>query len=102
MRILYSKRGTGKTREAISIASKTSSHIVCEGKKRASEVFSMAKEMGMDIPFPLTYDEFVEGRFYGMSVKSFVIEDVDLLIQRFARGIPVKLITITREGEDHE
>lgn len=95
MRIISRPRGGGKTTELIRISAENFSYIVVDSRRRAAAVFHQAKDMGLDIPFPITYDELINGDFYGKGIAAFLIDDIDQLVQRLARGVPVRAITIT-------
>jgi predicted AAA+ superfamily ATPase len=97
MQIIYKPRQSGKTTKLIEIASCEVFHIVCRNKREAERVFLVAKKLGFDIPFPLTFHEFINGLFLGVTIKGFVIDDVDLLVKYIARGVPVKAISINKE-----
>ena len=87
-------RGTGKTEKLIELAAKDFSYIVVRNKMIARSVAKRAREMGVDIPFPLTYDEFIKGKFYGRGIRGFMIDDVDALLWYLARGVKVKALSL--------
>lgn len=99
MKVYYKEKGKGKTTELIKTAVKDFLYMVVKDNERAHQVFRQAKEMGLDIPFPITFREFVNGRFYGSGVRGFAIDDVDMLVEYLARGRPVKAISLTKEKE---
>jgi hypothetical protein len=90
-------RGHGKTIDAIRIAAEDGLYIVCIDRNEAGRVFSCSREFGLDIPFPITFSEFLEGRFSGKGIKGFVIDNADQLLAYIARGVPVAAITMTKE-----
>lgn len=57
MKIIKRGRREGKTTEIIKVAAKNFSYIVCLSQEEASRVAQEARNMGLDIPFPLTFDE---------------------------------------------
>lgn len=98
MQFMIRGRQEGKTTEAIRLAAADFLYIVCADLDRVQHVQRMAQEMGLSIPFPLTFDEFVGARFYGRGITGFVIEDAETLLQRLAGVTPVRLVTATGES----
>lgn len=94
MKIICKPRGGGKTTEAIKLASETNSYLVCIDHKEQERVFQQSKEMGINIHYPITFNEFLEGRYYGKGVEGFIIDNVDLLVQMLSRGVPIKGLTL--------
>lgn len=101
MKILFGSRQSGKTIEAIKIAAENSSYIVCNHQRECFHVAKIADEMGLKIPFPITTAEFIGGRFHGLGVKSFVIDNADHLFEQYinskAKGVPIIAATMTGE-----
>lgn len=97
--IIVMERGAGKTSKAIRIASETFSYIVCLDSGEADRVAKQARKMGLDIPYPITYGEFLGGNFNPHGVKGFVIDNADMLLMevigRSARGRPINAITMS-------
>ena len=87
-------KGTGKTKKLIELAAKDFSYIVVRNAIIARSVAKRAREMGVNIPFPLTYDEFIKGKFYGRGIRGFMIDDVDALLWYLARGVKVKALSL--------
>lgn len=88
-------RQEGKTTEAIRRAAEDFAYIVCADRQRVRQVQRRAEELGLDIPFPLTFAEFTGHHFYGKGIGGFVIDDVQELIQYLAGEVPVRLVTGT-------
>jgi len=99
MRVICRKGLTDKT-ELIEIAVEEGLYIVCKDRETERKIYERAIEMGISkLPNCLTFEEFVRGEFLGVLVKGFVIDDVDLLVEYLARGVPVKVIFINIAGE---
>lgn len=66
MKIIRRGRGQGKTIELIKISSEKGIPIVCSNKMKAQIVADTARQMGLDIPRPISMDSFIynckEGR----------------------------------------
>lgn len=106
MKIIARSRGQGKTTLIIEEAAKTYSYIVCIDYEEARRIAKQAQEMGLSIPFPLTFHEFENLGFYPAGVDGFCIDNADLLFQRllsqYARGRPVNAISYTPPTEDRQ
>jgi hypothetical protein len=97
MKIIGKPSGGGKTLELIKMSHLTSNYIVCSSKKEAGMVEDMAKELGYKIPLPITYDEFINKKYYGKNIKGFLIDDADMLLQYISE---VKIVAITLDIKD--
>jgi hypothetical protein len=97
--LIVRPRGGGKTTEAIRHAAATGAYIVCPTMARAREIWQRASIMGLKIPFPLTGDEFFGGRFHSAGCRGFVLDDLDHLLRRFTRSVPLIAATWTADPE---
>lgn len=93
--LIVRARGGGKTTELIRRAAEAGGYIVCRDQRTARGIAMRAKDMGLNIPFPLTAAEFFGGEFHTPGVKGFLFDDLDHLIQAQARGVPVLAATWT-------
>jgi hypothetical protein len=59
-------------------------------------VFAVSKEMGLNIPFPMSYDEFLSHKYHGVGVKSVHVDNADLLLQ-YISDVPVHTTTISTD-----
>ena len=93
-------RQRGKTTWAIKLAAKHNAYLVVPNQHAAYAAVDCAKEMGLDIRFPMTFAEFLDGRkSSGMAQNiGFVIDNVDLLVQHMAFYQPVFGMTMTGTG----
>ena len=94
MKIILASRRMGKTTLLIREAAAQGYYIVCHSREECSRIFGMAKELELDINFPITYDEFLKSNYSLRGVKGIVIDNVDLLIRRLSKVI-VHTITMT-------
>jgi len=91
MKVVIGPLGSGKTTELIKMAAEGFYYIVCSHHKEAMNIKQMAKKMELDIPMPITHDEFIRGEFArGRNIKGFLIDNVDHLLGRLANGVEVK------------
>lgn len=83
MKVITRPRQGGKTTEVIKLASRTYAYIICPDRQQVQHVASLARKMGVDIPFPLTWREFLEKQYYGAGIKGgFVIDNLDMCLQQ--------------------
>ena len=97
MDILIGKRQYGKTTHLIRRSSDEWVYILTSNYPRASEIFNMAKNMNLDIPYPVTVDEYLKSGFKGSSITrdGILIDDADQILQMIFAGLPIKCITIS-------
>lgn len=98
MNIIIGKRCSGKTTELIKESAEKQIYILVGTNAMARCVFDMAKEMGLNIPFPVTVYEYFRGaKFRGSSIRrdGLLIDDADVVFQQIFAGIPIREITIT-------
>ncbi len=97
MKVIVRDRGMGKTTELIRMSHESGCYIVCGTRDDVVRTFHQAQEMGLDIHFPLTYEEFLKRQYHTGSIKGLLIDDVDRLIQHIA-VVHVNAISVTGEG----
>ncbi len=90
MKIIYRPRCTGKTTELIEMALAENLYIICANHKECINISRQSQMMEKFIPFPLTYDEFINKRFCGRNINGFLIDNVEILLQYMAGIVPVK------------
>lgn len=79
-------RRTGKITELIKMAHENWLYIICLDRQRAELISDMAKEMGLDIPFPITLRELpIRNPF----IKEVLIDDMEDILQTLVQ-IPIK------------
>lgn len=104
MELIIKGRGKGKTTELIKRSAATQTYILTTNKQRARAVFLQAREMGLDIPYPVTIDEYFSTHgFTGSFIKSVYIDDADDVLKHIFCRVGIETITITDKaggGED--
>jgi hypothetical protein len=88
-------RNKGKTTELVKLAAEKWLYIVSIDRRSVENTAKIARELGLDIPFPITFEEFMQGRFHPSGIRGFLIDDVDMLLEYQARGVPIHAVTIT-------
>lgn len=94
MKIIYNGIDTGKTKKLIIESSKTKAYIVCRDLRTCNRINIRAIEMGLIIPYPLSYDEFLLNK---QSHIHFLIDDVEDLLRHMCIGT-IDTITLTNEN----
>jgi len=97
MEVIARPRGEGKTTELIKTSAKTGDIIVAVNPTMVKHIQQMAKWMGLNIPDPITYDEYLEGQIWqGKTFDGFLIDDLDLLLFKILPPYkPVRAVTIS-------
>lgn len=96
--IIVRSRQGGKTTELIRRAADAGGYIVCTDQRRARQIAEHARDMGLNIPFPLTVHEWQERAYYPPGVRSLLFDDLDRIIQGMS-AVPVLAATWTAEPE---
>lgn len=73
-------------------------HMVCFDAREVRRVCKQARSMGLDIPCPLTYEEFVSGKYYAPGIKGFLIDNADMLLQRISENVKIISVSMTKEA----
>lgn len=96
MKVIVRGRQAGKTTKLIKECYKHGGYIVCHSHGEAQRIFKVAREMGCEVPLPISYDEFLRREYYGPGVKKLHIDNVDMLLAHIAKST-IYTVTITRE-----
>ena len=99
VKVICRPRGAGKTTELIKLSAKNHLYIVCKDMKETGRIAGVARNMDLQIPFPITFQEFIDGRFCPKGIKGFYIDNVEDLLSALARGVPVEAFSVTREPD---
>lgn len=95
-------RGTGRTKQCVEHSAATGAYIIVRDRRRAHQCVVLAESLGLDIPFPITYEEFLQGRkHFGRGVRSLAIDDLDEFVWYLAGDIPVDLVTWGKVEMEH-
>jgi hypothetical protein len=99
MKKIVGDRGSGKTTHLIKESAETFYYIVCLDATEVDMIIRMARRLKLDIPHPLTYEEFLERRYSPYGVKGLLIDNVDRLVRYISM---VTVYTITLRPSDPE
>lgn len=92
--VIFKKPAQGKTTELIKRCAENGGYIVSADTMRARYTFEMARNLGYNIPYPLTFHELLEKQYYIKGVKKIYIDDAMELIQRIAKGLEIEAVAI--------
>jgi len=95
MEIICKARQSGKTTQLINKAAEDFLYIVCINRDEAYRVATLSEKIGKDIPYPITMDDFIKGRFHEIGINGFLIDNGEELIKKIARSVSVKAVTFT-------
>ena len=99
MEILLGTRGCGKTRDLVYLAAKGGFHIVVFFKKDCDRVYEMARYFDLQIPYPITYEEYLSKKnIRGKSIKGFLFDEPLLFLESKAGNSSVKGAAIDITG----
>ena len=88
----------GKTSELIIRSSVSGGYIVCHSQDECSRIFAEAKVGNLSIPFPITYQEFISNKYSALGIKSFLIDNVEKLLDFISNGVPIEAITLNNDN----
>lgn len=97
MKVILSGVRSGKTTKAIKIAAKNDLYIVCHSLGECSRIAQQAKDAGLNIRFPVTFEELIRKQYYAKGIKGIVIDNVDMLLQKLVPDLKIEAITINKE-----
>lgn len=103
MIIIASGRKTSRTTRLIEMSAEAEkegkvNYIVCSNAHQAYTIAQKAREMGLNIGFPITYNEFLDHQYYGRHIDHFLIDNADYLLQGMT-PVPIKAITLLKEED---
>ena len=98
--ITIGERQSEKTAKLIKRSAAEGSYILTCTKRQATEIVKQAREMGVDIPHPVTVEEFFKHKFRPTDItrRGILIDEVDLVLQYIFADIPIREVTLTDCG----
>ncbi len=100
--ITIGDRRSGKTTKLIKRSAAEGFYILAASKNQASIIFKQAKDMGLDIPYPITPSDILtlsKTRGSIIQLRGVLIDEGLELIRSMLGGIPVHEITLTDTGD---
>jgi hypothetical protein len=95
MQTIVKPRQGGKSWDVLTLAAEHFSYIVCVDQRSAKEMWARAKDRKLDIPHPITWEEFINGRYGDKRLPSVIIDDLDRCIQKM---VPVEIKAVSLTG----
>lgn len=93
--LIIAERQTGKTRHLITKCSQDNySLIVCPTRAMCRYIVSEAENMKLYIPTPITFDDFVKGRFDSRHVEKFYFDELQLSLSTMTNGVPIDTVIV--------
>lgn len=86
-KIIGGSRGSGKTTQLVMESHETGLYIVCMDRNRAQIIMDVAKGLRLNIPFPITVDEFI---LSGSRINKVLVDDIEDVLTKFM-GIPIEM-----------
>lgn len=99
MKVIVRPRQGGKTTELLQLAVEHFAYIVCPDMRSARHVWDVARHLGLNIPQPITWQEFLEHRYRGAGVKAFIIDDLDACLESMTM-VPIIAASMTGGLDD--
>lgn len=96
MNWIIKERGTGKTTELIKKSSETGYYIIVATVNNARNVSNLARSMNIDIPFPITVEEYLRGKMCGSYIKNVLIDDADVILETIFNSVIIDTCTLTK------
>lgn len=91
---IFTGPGLGKTRLLIQKSHLTGATIVCLSHEECDRIQRLADELGLHITFPISFDEFINRKYYAKRIDGFLIDNAEMLLQELT-PVKIKAITIT-------
>lgn len=99
MNVVYGQRRSGKTTELIKQCSQDRySLIVAPNKPMCDVIFQQSKEMGYNIPQPITFHAFLHGQFNGYTVEKFYFDELIMSLETVTKGVPIESIVLAMDS----
>ena len=98
MKVIQLPRQQGKTTAIIRSCAELGGYIVVPTSRDVRRVFDAARDMGLSVPFPITFSEFIGGKF-STKIECFWIDDIDRCLATVGRGVPIAAVSIDALAE---
>ena len=101
MKLIVGNRASGKTTKAIEKSAREWKYIIVKDFAELRNIVQKAKEMNLDIPYPLTIDELLNYNLKqtSMNVDGIIIDNALEVLQKIV-NVPITLATINVEREE--
>lgn len=96
MKVIYQKPRSGKTTKLIQMSHDNWIYIVTVDEKRANNIAHMAYELKIDIPYPITLQEYLNTKMRGSHIKKVLIDDADDILKNIFNTVEIDTITMSK------
>ena len=103
MKIIFGKRGIGKTSELIITSKMTGYQIVTSSQSSAENIKNMSKDMNCEIPEPITISQFNSREFKGYkhSINKVLIDNLEFVLEEALQSyLGVEVVTAVLNKEE--
>lgn len=98
MKIIHNERQTGKTTELIKMCSRDRySLIVAPNRLMCNAILKQSIELGYDIPNPITFKEFIEGKYCKAHIEKFYIDELESCLQSVLGNVTIDTVVIQKK-----
>ena len=87
-------KGAGKTTKLIQMSHDTWTYILVANEKRQKYLATFAKELGINIPYPVTLENYMGAGFRNSSIKKILIDDADDVLRTLFGNLEIVAITM--------
>jgi len=91
---------SGKTTALIREAAKVGAYIVCANRKECDRIHAKSRELGLDIPLPITYGDFEMHRYMSRG-NQLMVDNVEALVNYIGRHTVVACTVNTDSETTH-
>jgi hypothetical protein len=91
MQAVIMDRGKGKTTELVKKCAEHGGYIVVRSSLACTWAVKVAESLELQIPFPLTYQELIQGQLHGKNCSPLWIDDLDAFAAAFVSSVGAKL-----------
>lgn len=96
MKVICRGKATGKSTELIQMCAENGGYIVCESLHRADKIAKYARMLGLNIPLPITFREFITHQYSPQGIKNFYFDNIDRILQGMT-SVEIKAISLTED-----
>ena len=95
MNAIIGKRGSGKTTALIKLSSKHQLYILVLNRERQKQLFQQAHDLGYQIPYPITLDDYLRDKLRGSHIREILIDDVDDILKYIFASVKINTVSLT-------
>lgn len=102
MKVIQKDRQSGKTTDLIKESFKTGATIISRDYMMAEITKKIADSMYLEIPNPIPFQKFIVGNYKEDEITSFIVDDIDCILNDIAKNKKVEIITLSTDGWKYE